>query len=72
MAGSIYRRYMWMVNTIRQYDGITFEEINERWTHSSLGEGTVLSKRTFHNWLNAISDTLGIDIGVTIFLKERE
>ena len=51
-----------MVNTIRQYDGITFEEISERWTRSSLGEGTALSKRTFHNWLNAISDTLGIDI----------
>ncbi len=62
MAKDIFRRYIWLVDTIRRSQGgITFEQINERWRQSCLNEwGNDLSKRTFRNWLNSLPLALGI------------
>lgn len=61
MAKEIFRRYIWLVDTIRRGKGLTFEEINNAWQRSCLNEyGTELSKRTFRNWLNALPTALGI------------
>lgn len=31
MAGDLFNRYIWLVDTIYRANGITFEEINEKW-----------------------------------------
>lgn len=63
MARQLLRRYIWLIDTIRNADGITFEEINDRWMRSSLNdEGKPLPLRTFHDHRAAILDEFGIDI----------
>ena len=63
MAKQLLRRYIWLIDTIRSADGITFEEINSRWLRSSLNEdGKVLPKRTFHDHIDAILDEFDIEI----------
>ena len=63
MARQLIRRYIWLIDTIRHADGITFEEINDRWMRSALNEeGKPLPLRTFHDHRAAILDEFGIDI----------
>ena len=63
MARQLLRRYIWLIDTIRNADGITFEEINDRWMQSSLNdEGKPLPLRTFHDHRAAILDEFGIEI----------
>ena len=63
MAKQLLRRYIWLIDTIRSADGITFEEINSRWLRSSLNEdGKALPKRTFHDHIDAILDEFDIEI----------
>lgn len=63
MARLQLRRYIWLIDTIRSADGITFEEINERWMRSSLNEeGKPIPLRTFHDHRAAILDEFDIEI----------
>lgn len=64
MASNIYGRYIWLIDTIRQHNGVTYEEINTLWMNSGLsyGESNPLAHRTFHNHLNAIRDIFDINI----------
>ena len=63
MARQQLRRYIWLIDTIRGTDGITFDQINQRWLNSSLNEdGKNLSKRTFHDHIDAILDEFDIEI----------
>lgn len=63
MAKDLFNRYIWLVDTIyRAADGITFEEINEKWTRSSLSAGDDLPLKTFHNHRRAIEEMFDISI----------
>ena len=63
MAKQLLRRYVWLLDTIRSANGITFEEINRKWLRSSLNEnGNDLPKRTFHDHIDAILDEFDIEI----------
>lgn len=63
MAKRLLRRYVWLLDTIRSANGITFEEINRKWLQSSLNEnGNDLPKRTFHDHIDAILDEFDIEI----------
>lgn len=63
MAKQLLRRYIWLIDTIRSANGITFEEINRKWVRSSLNEdGKELPKRTFHDHIDAILDEFDIEI----------
>lgn len=62
-AGILFNRYVWLVDTIYRAGRISFEEINERWLHSSLNDtGEDLPIKTFHNHKNAIQQMFDIDI----------
>lgn len=64
MAGNVYKQYVWLLDLISRYDGITFRQIDEHWRSSSLNEdGAPLSKRTFHNHINKIEQMFDIEIG---------
>ncbi len=63
MAKDNFRRYIWLIDTIRSAGHITRAEIERRWLRSALNEyGEPLSERTFHNHKNAISEIFGIEI----------
>ena len=62
MAKDLFNRYIWLVDTIYRADGITFEEINEKWLKNSMSEGLDLPLKTFHNHRKAIEDMFDINI----------
>lgn len=62
MAKDLFNRYIWLVDTIYRANGITFEEINDRWVRSSMSDGIDLPLKTFHNHRRAIEDMFDINI----------
>ena len=63
MAGNLYQRYVWLLETIKRYNGITFEQIDDAWQRSHLNEnGIPLPKRTLYNHIEAIEDMFNMRI----------
>lgn len=62
MAKDLFKRYIWLVDTIYQAHGITFEEINEKWLRNSMSEGLDIPLKTFHNHRKAIEEIFDINI----------
>ena len=62
MAKDLFNRYIWLVDTIYQAHGITFEEINEKWLRNSMSEGLDIPLKTFHNHRKAIEEIFDISI----------
>lgn len=63
MSGNVYKRYVWLLDLINRSNGITQEEISNRWQQCSLNErGERLPRRTFHNHLEKIYDIFGVKI----------
>jgi len=63
MAKNYFNRYIWLIDTIRQHEGISFREISDRWRRSQLNEtGEPMPERTFFNHRQAILQTFDIDI----------
>ncbi len=58
----LFRRYVWLVDTIYHVGRITFEEINERWLRTEISEGKEIPLRTFHNDRAAIESMFDINI----------
>lgn len=67
MATSVklIRRYVWLVDVIRQAGRLTLEEINDCWfgnTTLNPDRERKIPERTFHRHRDAIADLFGIDI----------
>lgn len=63
MKRDLFRRYVWLIETIRHSGKITFDEISYLWTKSPVNEdGAPLALRTFHNHRDAIENLFGIRI----------
>lgn len=64
MAANIFGRYVWLIEQLRHYQRLTYEEINNHWRRSGLsyGDGDDLPLRTFHNHRKAIFDIFEIEI----------
>ena len=63
MANILLKRYFWLINTIRTFGPISYEQINRYWLRSCLNEtGEDLPKKTFHNHLEAIQEILDLEI----------
>lgn len=62
--GELYRRYIWLIDLILRYDGITRDEINRQWRLSTLNNGKEeeLPERTFHRHRKAIEEIFDIQI----------
>lgn len=59
----IYRRYIWLINTIYSAGSISREEIEQHWLHSSQNdEHSQLDRRTFFRDRDAIEEIWGIEI----------
>jgi predicted DNA-binding transcriptional regulator YafY len=65
MISKTLNRYIWLLNILIQKGKLTFEEINELWQESNLGDGTPIPLRTFHQHRKAVEELFGIEIGCT-------
>lgn len=78
MAANLFGRYVWLIDILRRYKRLTFQEINELWQESGLGYGEALPLRTFHNHQKAIKDIFDVYIdcdrkdGYRYFIDEPE
>lgn len=62
MAKNLFKRYIWLVDTIYRARKINFEGINTKWLESSLSDGNPYPKKTFDNHKKAIEDIFDIII----------
>ncbi len=63
MTGNLYQRYVWLLDLVSKYNGITFDEISNRWQESTLNDsGEPLPKRTLHNHIEAIDQMFNMRI----------
>lgn len=64
MSLSQYKKYLWLVDTIRSAGKITKEEIDRKWRNSSLNENheTEIPESTFFRYKNAVESFFDIDI----------
>lgn len=60
----IFKRYIWLLSVLYDYKRLSFQEISDKWAHSSLNDdnGAALPKRTFHDHINAVQEIFGITI----------
>lgn len=63
MAKDMFKKYIWIVNTLYSTGGITYKELVKRWENSSLNDdGSSIPKRTFVEYKNTIAQTFDINI----------
>ena len=63
MVEQLLKRYMWLIDTLRNGERLTYEEISDKWNNSSVNDAHVdLTKRTFYNHCKAIEREFGIYI----------
>ena len=63
MAKDLFKRYIWLVDTIRRYGRISRRELDECWRRSPFSEGGMtLARRTFYNYRQAIAELFNIEI----------
>lgn len=62
MSANLFGRYVWLMDILRRYKRLTFQEINELWQESGLGYGEKLPLKTFHNHKKAIKDIFDVYI----------
>lgn len=59
---SLFREYIWLVNTIKRARRISFAEIQEKWILTEMSGGVELARSTFNRHKDAIQDIFGIYI----------
>lgn len=61
-ASEIFRQYIWLTDIILRSEGITFQELNERWVKTEMSGGIPMIRQTFNRHREAIQDIFGINI----------
>lgn len=62
MAANVFARYVWLVDIIRRYGRISYNDINRLWLGSGLNDGNELSRRMFLRHRNQIEEIFDITI----------
>lgn len=62
MARDLLQRYLWMIDTIRQYRRMSRRHFDSCWSRSKFGNGRPMPKRTFFNYRQAIEELFNVDI----------
>ena len=60
--GKIINQYIWIINMLRVYGGLTFEELGRKWIQDCVADGRVLQRSSFNRHRDAIEDMFGIVI----------
>ena len=59
---TLFKEYIWLIETIYQAGRITFAEINQKWCRREESGGVQLSRTTFNRHRDAILDMFGVII----------
>lgn len=59
---TVFRHYIWLLDTIYRAGRISFEEINQRWLDTEMSAGMDISRRTFIRHRDSIEEMFGIII----------
>ena len=59
---SLFKEYIWLVNTIKRARRISFAEIQEKWLDTEMSERVEFARSTFNRHKDAIQDIFGINI----------
>ena len=75
---TLFKEYIWLVNTINQARNITFDDINKKWLKTKMSGGVELARSTFNRHKVAIEEIFGIYIecdrsnGYTYYIGNAE
>jgi hypothetical protein len=58
----IFHQYIWIINTLRAYQRLTFEQLNQKWQDDGVADGNPLQRSSFNRHRDAILDMFGIII----------
>ena len=58
----IFHQYIWLINILRAYGSLTFEELNQKWQEDIVTDGRPLQRSSFHRHRDAILGMFGIVI----------
>ena len=58
----IFHQYIWIINTLRAYKRLTFEQLNQKWQDDAVADGNPLQRSSFNRHRDAIQDMFGIII----------
>jgi hypothetical protein len=58
----IFNQYIWIINTLKAYHKLTFEELNQKWQDDEVAEGNALHRSSFNRHRDAILEMFGIII----------
>lgn len=61
-TSELFREYIWLIDELRTYDLMTFEDINEDWVRTEMSGGVEMARSTFNRHRDAIADIFGIFI----------
>ena len=61
-VSELFREYIWLIETLRRFDEMTFEEINDEWVLTEMSGGVEIARSTFNRHRDAIADIFGIFI----------
>jgi hypothetical protein len=61
----IFHQYIWIINTLRAYEQLTLEELNQKWQEDMVADGNPLTRPSFTRHRDAIHDMFGILIECT-------
>lgn len=59
---TLFKEYIWLIETINRAGKITFAEINKKWRHKEESGGVEFSRTTFNRHRDAIFDMFGVMI----------
>lgn len=57
-----FRIYMWIIDTFRRHQPLSFEQFNERWQAADISDGEPVHRNTFRRYLDGIEEMFGINI----------
>lgn len=57
-----FKEYIWLIDLLKTYGRITFEEINEEWVQTEMSGGVEMARSTFNRHKDAIEDMFGVYI----------
>lgn len=61
-ADKTFRQYIWIINTLRAFKGLTFEELSQKWVTDAIADGNPLQRSSFNRHRDAILSMFGIII----------
>ena len=62
MAQNLTSKYIWIIDTLKRYQRLSKEALNELWLRSEISEGEPLPDRTFYHYRRNIEEIFKIEI----------